>query len=115
MVAAFFIGLQWGLFGVTISYCLVTLLMFYPDFAISFRLIGLKVSALRTVLARPLLCSLIMCIAVYAAKLALPPTIPQAAALTGLVLFGAVVYGLASWAINPIHALEVLRVMRGKE
>lgn len=41
-VAAFAIGLHWGVEGVAIGYSIVTILLFYPAMAIPFRLIGLK-------------------------------------------------------------------------
>jgi O-antigen/teichoic acid export membrane protein len=114
MVLSFVVGLPWGTLGVAASYAIVFLLLTYPAFAIPFRLIGLKVRDLGSVLWRSAACSLVMYAVVAGAALLSPPGVAGWLTLSVLVPLGAAVYLACSWAINRALLLEVISILRGK-
>ena len=62
VLAAFILGLPWGIIGVAIAYAIASVLLFYPNFAIPFRLIDLPFLQLLKVLWLAVLTSSLMCI-----------------------------------------------------
>lgn len=60
IVIAFFIGVNWGIRGVAVSYAIVTAILLYPGCAIPFRLIGLRPLDFARALWPQLLVSLLM-------------------------------------------------------
>jgi PST family polysaccharide transporter len=114
IVLSFVLGLPWGILGVTASYAIMFLLLTYPAFAIPFRLIGLRVRDLGSVLWRPATCSLVMYAVVAGAVMWSPSGAPGPLTLSILVPLGAVVYFACSWAINRALLLEVIAILRGR-
>ena len=77
VIAAFIIGLSWGVVGVAACYAIASLALAYPAMAIPLRLIGLKVKDSAAVLWAPFVSALSMALVVFilteAASAVLPP------------------------------------------
>jgi O-antigen/teichoic acid export membrane protein len=93
-VTAFALGVRWGTLGVAVGFASVSLTLLVPNYAIPFRLVGLRLVDLWITL-RPLLgATILMCIAVLA-LLQLLTAVGIAAAWLKLILsvaFGAMAY-----------------------
>lgn len=105
------IGLFWGLKGVVVAYALIAFILIYPNFAIPFRLIGLKVQALFHYLRAEFVTSLMMFLMVFISVtfsrflLADPMVI-----LVINVFFGIIMYILIAKKFNP-EAFDEIREM----
>jgi len=111
-VAAFVIGLQWGIVGVAACYALMQCGLAYSLFKIPLGLIGLQVTAVVQAVGRALLCSLGMLAAVYSVDRLLPDSIDSAARLSVLVLIGVVGYSASTWFFNREGAVELVNLVR---
>ena len=112
VVISFMIGLRWGIVGVASAYALTVALLAYPNFAIPFRLIGLRVRELWMVLLRPLASSLVMFAVLVGLKSILSPSLSNVLILVILIPTGIVLYLLTSWNINREHMLELVRYVK---
>ena len=92
-IVGFFLGLKWGLLGVTWSYCIVGLLSWYPSWSIPGRLAGLSFLDMLTPLLPASACAVIMGAGTWLIGLGLKPMMPVAAVLALQVISGAVIYG----------------------
>lgn len=99
-VAAFAYGLNWGIIGVALAYAIATFLRVYPNYAIPFKLINLPVGELAKVVWYPLVCGLLMAVAVIGVRLMLPVDLKSIWVLAVCVPLGGMVYALATWFIN---------------
>ncbi|NEO79671.1 MAG: MOP flippase family protein [Moorea sp. SIO4G3] len=109
---AIIIGLQWGIVGVATAYATASFLLTYPNFAIPFRLIDLRVNDLIAVLWRPFLASLLMLGVLMSLKILILPTSLASAWVLGiLVPTGLITYLLASWFINREQMQELLATL----
>ena len=111
VVTAFLIGLGWGIVGVASAYAIVSLLIAYPNFAVPFHLINLRMRDLGAVLWRPLLCGLIMAVPLQAIKLSMPGFLSNAAVLGILIPVGGMIYLLVSWLLNRTQMVDCLRLL----
>ena len=112
LVASFVVGLQWGLVGVAGCYAIVSYALAYPAFKIPLKLIGLPVSQVVNAVIRPLVCSLIMLIVVFALHRFLPDTLSAPVLLSVLVPAGVTVYAYATWLYNRDSLIELAKVAR---
>jgi O-antigen/teichoic acid export membrane protein len=99
-VAAFALGLSWGVVGVAVGYLVVTLLWTYPGLAIPFRLIHLPVRSLLHVLWKPLVCGVLMALVVRSAGIALAGLLPGGVVLSLQIGLGIACYIGASLLLN---------------
>ncbi len=109
-IAAFAIGIQWGVKGIAIAFVVRTILLAYFAFTIPGRLIGMRFAEVARALRGVLAISLVMGGAVWLAGLALPQGWSPASELAVQVGVGAVVYvGLARalW-LEPYRDLRVV-------
>jgi PST family polysaccharide transporter len=109
MIAAFALGLPWGVMGVAAAYSLSMIPLAYPVFAIPFRLIGLQLPALLRAIGPGLACAAATLVALLALRVAvggLPPALFLALALPA----GAGVYLALSWRLNRRPLSECLRL-----
>ena len=111
---AFFIGIQWGIVGVATAYLAAVAALLYSSFSIPFKLIGLKVKALVSILAKPFVCSLTMFLFLVGLKFSLPMNVAHGAALLILIPAGISLYLLSSWYGNRDELLNLYKLMRGK-
>lgn len=114
VILAFLVGLRWGIIGVASLYAIAYLLLTYPSFAIPLSLIELPMRELGRVLWRPLVCSLLMTLAVLALRIALPPGLSSLLVLSIAVPVGILAYALASWLLNRGQLQELLEIVRAK-
>lgn len=105
LLPSFMVGVRWGIVGVALAYLIVQLIAVYPNFAIPFKLIGLRVRDLAMALWPPLRASLVMFGSVVALRIALAwMGISQSwvvlgfAILTGVLIYG----GLLLWWRPPV-------------
>lgn len=111
-VLAYFIGLRWGIVGVAAAYAVVHLLMFYPAFAIPFRLIELRFSVLLRALVPYVTGSAIMAAAVLGVQAVLRPRpTDDVALLIWSVITGASAYALVMAAWRPPALAELLSLL----
>jgi O-antigen/teichoic acid export membrane protein len=67
VTCAIVVGLQWGVEGVAAAYCATALVLFWPNLAVSFRLVGLSVPAFLRRLSPTFFVALLMALFVAAA------------------------------------------------
>ncbi|MGF1512199.1 MAG: MOP flippase family protein [Elainellaceae cyanobacterium] len=100
LVAAWTIGLRWGITGVAVAYTIAYFTLIYPNFSIPFRLIQLNVIGLFGAVWRSLAASLTMLIALLGIKLFLLSELANVWVLVISIPLGIFIYLLASWFIN---------------
>lgn len=113
VVAAFLIGVQWGVVGVAAGYCIENVVEFVPVFYIVFRELGQDLSRFFRTILVPASLSIVMVIVVWICKELLP--LLQLPALTQLVLLalvGAVTYGALGFAFARQSFGDVFRFFR---
>jgi O-antigen/teichoic acid export membrane protein len=114
VMAAFVVGLRWGTIGVAAAYAATSLILFYPSFAIPFRLISLPVRDLFVVLWRPFASGLLMLVAVLGLIVALPAG-TRIGVLATAVPVGIVVYLMVSCLINREQVREVVSLLGSRD
>ena len=108
-IFSFFIGLRWGILGVAGVYCAASFLLFYPNFAIPFRLVALEFASLIKTLRLPFLTSALMFIVLFIFAGILSPLFSELIVLILSVILGVSVYVTANWLTNR----ELLRELWG--
>lgn len=106
-VAAFVVGLLWGINGVAVAYAVATLMLLFPSFAIPFRLVNMKFVQLLSALKASLLTSVLMFILLIILRTILPTLLSATVELIFFAAVGVIVYGLASWLINREQFIEL--------
>lgn len=110
LVAAFAVGLRWNVVGVAACYTAMSYALAYWVFAVPLRFIGLRPGALLGAIARPLLCSVLMLVAIVALRAAIPQTTSPAILLAVVVPSGVAAYAAATWRFNRVSASDVVRL-----
>jgi PST family polysaccharide transporter len=101
MTSAIVVGLQWGVEGVAAAYCATVLVLFWPNLAVAFRLVGLSVSAFLRRLLPTFLAALLMALFVAAVSEHFAVLVQtQWARLLVLAAFGAALYGAVSMFVQ---------------
>ena len=105
-------GLPWGVFGVATSATLTHIALSYLYFAVPFRMIGLKVSALVTCTYSMILAGSAMGLSVYFLRLALESNgwTPQVSILV-CVPAGLLIYCLLIWRIRPPAVQDLIQLL----
>jgi PST family polysaccharide transporter len=112
-VAAFAIGLSWGIEGVAACYGIVSIALIFFSFRLAFRIVGLRMQSLATALWRPLVCALLMALSVFAVdRIALPGSADGVLRLGLDISLGATIYLLLSWTLNNRDLGEILEQIR---
>jgi O-antigen/teichoic acid export membrane protein len=107
VIAALALGVRWGSVGVAAAFTASSIVLLYPNLAIPFKLIDLKIGALLAQLGPTSLCAALM----YAALLATDTLLPAAShalALGVMIGVGAASYVLATWLLNRALFNQVL-------
>jgi PST family polysaccharide transporter len=110
-VTAFVIGLRWGILGVATAYAISSFASVYPNFAIPFHLIQLRMRDFWAVLWRTLVASLLMLLVLLGLKFLLSPSLLSVWLLAVLVSTGGIVYLLTSWLINREQIQQLLAIV----
>lgn len=113
VVAAFLIGVQWGVAGVAAGYCVQNVVEFLPVFYIVFRVLGEDLSRfLRTILL-PIALTVAMLVVVWICRDLLSLSeLPALAQLVLLSLVGAVTYAALGFAFARQSFGDVLRFFK---
>ncbi len=114
-ILAFIIGLQWGIIGVAVGYAIISFVLFYPNFAIPFQLIGLKFLQLLRALWPVFRNSGIMIAAMWLIGITLPDSLPDIYVMVILISLGCAIYLVANWILNRNQLQELLRTVRFSE
>ncbi|GBD86471.1 lipopolysaccharide biosynthesis protein WzxC [bacterium BMS3Abin03] len=93
-VTGFFIGLNWGVIGVAVSYLISSLILLYPVFAIPFKLIELKFLNFSFSFKESFLISIILLIILLSLKLIFINVLNSGILFGVLVILGLIVYAL---------------------
>jgi len=112
MPIAFFVGIQWGLAGLSLSWVIVTPVVFLENMRRTLPPLELRIGELWKAVAPTCAAAATMYAAVFGMRLLLPPSLPPLAALCVLVATGAVVYALASLGFNRSGADEFIALLR---
>ena len=111
VVAAFVIGLTWGLTGVAAAYACCNVLIAVPSFLLSGRLIGVSLSDVVGAFAGPVAASVIMGAAIWVVESLLNSAVGAPLQLTASVLTGIATYLIALYVVSPT-AYQELRNLR---
>jgi lipopolysaccharide exporter len=109
IMVSFVIGLKWGTIGVATAYAIVGVILTYPNFSIPFKLIGLSMPELWSVLKKSLLCALLMVVVILGALYILPKDLAHVEFLGILIPLGILTYLIFSWKINRTQLLEIIK------
>lgn len=113
-VAAFIIGLRWGIYGVAGAYAVFVLGITYPSFAIPFRLIDLRFGAFLRALRSIMFASAVMCLALVGLEALAIDKLGSVLTLLILVPAGAAIYAAVLRVIDPSPMREVLAALRSR-
>lgn len=111
-VAALVLGLKWGILGVAIGYLVATAIWTYPGLAIPLKLIEMRVKTLMRGLYRPLLCSILMVLAVEFSEFLLQNSLGVHAAFVVLLSLGILAYAVFSVLLNREGITRLLAIVK---
>jgi PST family polysaccharide transporter len=112
VIAAFVIGLRWGIEGVAFAYAGVSIAVAYASLFFAFRLISLKFSDFHRVVLPPLIVSIAMAVTVMAFNHAANMFLPVTTRLIVSVLLGMGLYVLLSLLANKAQITQLLEAVR---
>lgn len=92
ILPGFVVGLNWGLTGVAVAYSIVSLLLFYPNFAIPYKLIDLKVSMITKPLLKIFASCLVVVFVIISGKMLIVDYFNMYLYLSLLILLGVLTY-----------------------
>jgi len=113
-VAAFIIGLRWGVYGVAGAYAVFVLGATYPSFVIPFRLIDLRFGTFLRALWSIVFASSVMCLALVGLERLATGRFGPVPTLLVLVPLGVGIYALALRVTDPSPVREVLAALRSR-
>ena len=113
MPIAFFAGVHWGLEGLTLSWVVITPLVFFENMRRTLPPFGLRMIDIWKALAPSGMAAAAMYAAVAGARWLLPPSMLPLLTLCVLVATGAATYVLGSLAFNRHGSRELIRLLRG--
>jgi len=111
-IAAFWIGLKWGIIGVALAYLIASLITIYPGLAIPFKLINLKVSIFIMSFNRTFLISVLMFAIVLAINYTLNIYLDTTVSLLISIILGIVFYIGFSFKLNKDKIKYVVESIR---
>jgi PST family polysaccharide transporter len=113
VVAAFMIGVQWGVVGVAAAYCIENMVEFIPVFYIVLRELNHGLSRFLRIIVTPMALALVMGLVVHGCKELLPVgTLPAVAQLVLLVLVGVTTYAVLGFAFARQSFQDVFRFFK---
>ncbi len=110
VVTAISVGLRWGIVGVATAFAIASFFLAYPNFAVPFRLIDLRVGQLLRELRDPFACTILMSLVVGAIRTVLPVEFSHGMRLVILVTMGVLAYCASTWMLNRQKACELYRL-----
>jgi O-antigen/teichoic acid export membrane protein len=111
-VAAFIVGLRWGVTGVAAGYCIATIVSGFWDFYFVFRVLDQRLSQFLRSVWTPMVLSGAMGMIVWGCNALLPVgAIPRSAQLVLMVLIGAGTYAALAFAFARETMRDTLRLI----
>lgn len=110
IILSFAVGLNWGVAGVASCYAIVTFLLIYPALSIPYKLIGLRLRDLWSVLLWPLISSMVMFSVILVLR-SVMPAIDYLSILLTLIPTGLIAYLAAWWVFDRNHIKQVLEII----
>jgi PST family polysaccharide transporter len=114
-VVAFVVGLKWGVVGVAVAYAVTLLALSYPAQAIPFRLIGLRVQELMSVLWRPFVISIMMAVVLIGFIASIPTTTGSLMTLCLAVFIGITLYIGATLVFNRAQLRDLSSLFKNEQ
>jgi len=111
-VSGFYIGLGWGIFGVSVSYLITNLILMYPGSKLSFNLIELKVLNYMKNIIPSFLISIVMGISIYMLTFLFSVLSTHILGLIIQIFFGILIYSILSYYFNRIVLLKIFSNMK---
>jgi PST family polysaccharide transporter len=104
------VGLRWGIVGVASGFAVTTLLLLYHNFAIPFRLVGLRLADLVNALRLIATCTALMVACIWPLGVLLAPWLNPAGMLVLQVSAGVASYTLFTWMVNRAMLCEFMSI-----
>ncbi len=111
-IAAFVIGLKWGIYGVAIGYLIANLITIYPGFLIPFKLIDLHVGYFLMSFGKTFIISICMFILIYLIKILLINHLTSVELFIVLILSALLFYIPVSFKFNRKNVEEFLTITK---
>ena len=111
-VVGFLIGIKWGAWGVALSYLITNIILFYPVFAIPFKLINLNFLTFIKNLNGTILSALIMACIVFLSGIYISKFLENTISLIIVCLIGVISYFLISLKINRNKILFIFSMLK---
>jgi hypothetical protein len=115
VIAAFLTSLPWGILGVASAYAIMSVIPTYPHFAISLRLVDMRVRELGLVLWQRLVCSLSMLGNFRALRFELTNDMASYWILMSLLVAGGVTHPMLSALINRAKVRELMSLIEVRQ
>lgn len=110
LIVGMVVGLNWGILGVAIGYCVASYGLFYYSALMAFRLISLKITDFHAAVGRPLLAALGMVLTLEGIVPLLSSTLPMPR-LSIMVVVGITLYLCFSLLINRQQLSELIAIL----
>jgi len=111
-VTGFFIGLNWGVIGVAVSYLISSIIMLYHVFAIPFKLIELKFSEFTIIFKESLLISTILFFVLLVLKFILVNILVSELLFAILIIVGLIVYAFSMKILGANKFKELISLIK---
>ncbi|MBE9490604.1 MAG: MOP flippase family protein, partial [Bacteroidetes bacterium] len=111
-VTGFFIGLNWGVIGVAVSYLISSIILLYHVFAIPFKLIGLKFSEFTISFKESLLISAILFFVLLVLKFILVNILVSELLFAILIIVGLIVYAFSMKILGANKFKELISLIK---
>ncbi len=112
IVGSFIAGLPWGIVGVAVAYAIVAALLQVAAFYVAFRLIDLRMTEFAKAILPAITCASGMVLAVLLVRYLVEGVFRGSVTLVLLIVSGAAVYSLLTWALNREGFVDVAAVLR---
>lgn len=107
VILAFLIGLRWGILGVAVAYSIISLVLFYPNFSIPFRLVDLDFTSLIKTVSLSFLNTVFMFITLFLFRTFLYSLLSERIYIILSVIVGISIYVGASLLTNGVLLKEL--------
>lgn len=111
-VTGFFIGLNWGVIGVAVSYLIASIILLYPVFAIPFKLIELKVLEFTIIFKESTLISAILLFVLLLLKFFLVNILVPELLFAILIIIGLIVYAFSMKILGANKLKELISLIK---
>lgn len=111
-VSGFFIGIQYGVIGVALSYLVTTFLLLYPVFSIPFKIISLKFLTFIRSFVKIFIAAAVMIIIIYLLKYLIIGNIQSVLKLSIIFTIAVLTYSSIIFLIFKNQILEIVTILK---